>query len=133
MRLASRLLTSFLNFMNIFLWIIQVILAIKLLTVTLNHGFGHGKPEMSAAILKLGQPARLFLVLAALGTLLGALGLILPGLFKLDTHLTSIVAGAVALMLLVSIFFHLRSRETPKIFVSLVLAAFAIIIATGRW
>ena len=39
--------------MNIFLWILQAILAIKLLTASLEHGFRQDKPEMAAARKKL--------------------------------------------------------------------------------
>jgi hypothetical protein len=38
-----------------------------------------------------------------------------------------------SVILLFSIFFHVRSREKPKIFVSVILFAFAVFVAYGRW
>jgi hypothetical protein len=34
---------------------------------------------------------------------------------------------------LFSIFFHVKSREKPKIFVSVILFAFAVFVAYERW
>jgi len=119
--------------MNVFLWVLQAILAVKLLTVAIDHGFRQGKPEMKAAMQKIGKPAQVLLYLTTLGSFFGALALILPGLLNFNPILTPLVAMAVAVMLMASLLLHLRSREKPKIFVSLVLAAFAIFIAIGRW
>jgi hypothetical protein len=119
--------------MNILLWVLQVILAVKLLTAALEHGFRQAKPEMQAARAKLGRPAPALLYLTTLGTFFGALALILPGLLGFPSIVTPLAAMAVVVLLLASIPLHLRSREKPKIFVSLVLAVFAIIVAIGRW
>jgi drug/metabolite transporter (DMT)-like permease len=118
--------------MNTFLWILQVILAIKLLTVTLTHALQPGKQTIQDAKQKMGAPARPLLVLAAAGTFIAALGVTLPRLLDLPVWLTPVSAALAGGMLLVSIFFHLRSREKPMIFVSLVLFAFAAFIAYGR-
>ena len=119
--------------MNTFLWIVQIILAIKLLTAALEHGFRQGKPEMKTARVKIGNPAPALLYLTTLGTFFGALALILPGLLGFPSIVTPLAAIAVVVLLLASIPLHLRSREKPKIFVSLVLAALAIVVAIGRW
>ena len=119
--------------MNVLLWIIQVILSIKLLTVTYTHGLRQSGATMQEAIPRLGKAARSLLYLAAAGTLLGTLGLLLPGVVGLPGAITPITACVMAVMLLVSIFFHLKSRESPKIFVSLVLFVFAAFVAYGRW
>lgn len=119
--------------MNTFLWIIQVILGIKLITVTYTHGLRQRLATMQETIPRLGKAARPLLTLAAAGTLLGTLGLLLPGVTNLPGIITPISACVMAAMLLVSIVFHLKSREKPKIFVSLVLFAFAAFVAYGRW
>jgi DoxX-like family len=119
--------------MNTFLWILQVILGIKLITVTYTHGLRQGMTTMQEAIPRLGKAARPLLYLAALGTLLGTLGLLLPGVTDLPRLITPISACGMAVMLLVSILLHLKSRDKPKIFVSLVLFAFAAFVAYGRW
>jgi hypothetical protein len=112
---------------------LQIILAIKLLTVTLTHGLQQGKPTIQEASLMMGPLGRPLLILAAAVTFLGTLGLILPGLLGASSTIIVVSAVLIAVFLLVSIFFHLRSREKPKIFVSLVLFAFAGFIAYGRW
>ena len=119
--------------MNIALWILQVILAIKLFTVTLDHGLIPTKPGIRDARQKMGRSGGWWLGLAAAGSLLGALGLLLPGLLGLDGRIISYAALGVVGLLALSIPLHLRSREKPKIFVSLVLAAFALFVAYGRW
>ena len=119
--------------MNIVLWVFQAILAIKLLTVSIEHGFRQGKPEMVGAIQKLGRTSIVLLYLTTLASFFGALALILPGLIGWPPIVTPLAALAVAVLLLASIPLHLRSREKPKIFVSLVLLVFAIIVAIGRW
>jgi hypothetical protein len=119
--------------MNVFLWALQIILTIKLLTVTLTHGLQQNKPTLQEARQKMGRISRLLLYLAALGGLVGALGLILPGLLGAAAWITPLTALLVAVMLAISIFLHLLSRDKPKIFVSLVLFTFAVFIAYGRW
>lgn len=119
--------------MNTFLWALQIILAIKLLTVTLTHGLQQNKPTIQEARLRLGRASRPLLYLGALGGLLGTLGLILPGALGTALWLTPISALAVIVMLLVSLIFHLRSRDRPYVFVSLVLSALAAVVAWGRW
>jgi hypothetical protein len=119
--------------MNTFLWALQIILAVKLLTVTLTHGLQQGKPTVQEAAQKMGPSARTLLYLAAAGTLAGALGLILPGLLNAAAWITPLSAALMAVMLLVSLFFHLRSREQPKVFVSVILFAFAAFVAYGRF
>jgi hypothetical protein len=119
--------------MNIFLWALQIILAIKLLSVTLSHGLRQSMPSLQEARRRLGAAAPPLLALAALGCLLGALGVTLPGLLGAAGWITPLTAALIAAMLLVSILLHIRSRDKPKVFVSLVLLAFAVMIAYGRW
>jgi hypothetical protein len=38
-----------------------------------------------------------------------------------------------SIMLLASIFFHVKFREKPQVFVSVILFAFAAFVAYGRW
>jgi hypothetical protein len=44
-----------------------------------------------------------------------------------------VTASILSIMLLFSIFFHIKSREKPKIFVSVILFVFAVFVAYGRW
>ena len=119
--------------MDILLWIIQIILAIKLLTVTVTHGFQQSKPTMQESIQRVGKAATRLHILAAAGTFSATLGLLLPGVMTLPTWVTPAAAVFSGLLLLISIFFHIKGREKPMVFVSLILSALAVIVAYGRW
>jgi hypothetical protein len=118
--------------MNIALWIIQIILAIKLITVSCTHGF-QSKSTMQEAIQKMGKFSQPILYLVAVCTFIGAVGLILPGVLGSSPWITPGTAIVLSITLLFSIFFHIKYREKPKIFVSVVLFVFAAFIAYGRW
>lgn len=113
--------------MNIILWVLQAIIAVKLVTVVITHGFQQSKSTMREAIEKSGgNPKPLLYAIAGL-SLLAAIGVLLPvrfGVFPL------IYAGVI---LLASIPFHLRCREKPKVFVSIILLLFAGVVYYGRW
>jgi hypothetical protein len=87
---------------------------------------------MREAIQRLGKASRPILSLVAISTFIGALGLILPGILEIFPRITPVMAGILSILLLASLFFHIRSREKPKIFVSLVLFALAVFVAWGR-
>lgn len=119
--------------MDTVLWAAQIILGIKLLTVSFTHGPGQSGTTMQVAIKKLGGFSRPLLYTVAFATFIATLGLILPGVLGLPASITPVTAALVAVMLLISIYFHVRAREQPKIFVSVVLFVFAAFIAYGRW
>jgi hypothetical protein len=119
--------------MNILLWVVQVILGIKLLTTSFTHGLRPSKPTMQESMQRMGKAARPLHILVAIITFIGTLGLILQGVLGLPTWVTPISAATMAIMLLLSIVFHVKSREKPNIFVSVILFIFAAFIAYGRW
>jgi len=119
--------------MNIALWIIQIILGIKLITVSYTHGFRQSQSTMQEAIQKMGRFSQPLLYIIAFCTFLGAIGLILPGILGSSTWITSVTAVILSIMLLFSIFFHIKCREKPNIFVSVILFALAVFVAYGRW
>ena len=119
--------------MNIFLWVLQAILAIKIFTTATSHGLVQSKLEMEQAILKMGKNYRFLHYVVAIFTFLASLGLVLPGLFTWAAWITPLTGLVIAFMLLSSIYFHIRTREKPMIFVSLVLLVFSLLIAWGRW
>jgi len=119
--------------MNTALWIIQIILGIKLITVTYTHGVRPSQSTMREAMQKMGKFSQLLLNIIAICTFIGTMGLILPGVLGSSTWITPVTAVILSIMLLVSIFFHITCREKPKIFVSVILFAFAAFVAYGRW
>jgi cytochrome bd-type quinol oxidase subunit 2 len=118
--------------MDTLLWVVQAILAIKLVSVAVIHGLMHQKPTVQEASRRMGPSAPLLLNLAAAAAFLGALGLILPGLLGMAAWVTPFSAAILAVMLMASIAFHRRSRDDPKIFVSLVLCFMALFVTYGR-
>ena len=119
--------------MDMALWIIQIILSIKLLTVSYTHGIRQSQPTMQEAIQKLGKFSQPLLYIISACTFIGAVILALAGVLGLSTQVISITAVIMSFMLLLSIFFHVKSREKPKIFVSVILFVFAVFVAYGRW
>jgi VIT1/CCC1 family predicted Fe2+/Mn2+ transporter len=119
--------------MNIALWIIQIILGIKLITVSYTHGLRQSQPTMQEAIQKMGKFSQPLLYIIAVCTFIGTIGLILPGVLGSSTWITPVAAVILSIMLLFSIFFHIKCREKPKIIVSLILFALAVFVAYGRW
>ena len=119
--------------MNNILWALQIILSIKLVSVAYTHGLRQDKTSLQEAIQKIGALARPLLALVAICTLLGAAGLIIPAALGVMSWLTPWTAAILAGMLLLSIVFHVRGREKPKIWVSLILFAMAALVAYGRW
>ena len=119
--------------MNMALWIIQIILCIKLVTVSYTHGLRQSQPTMQEAIQKLGEFSQPLLYIISVSTFIGAVILVLASVLGLSNWVISITAIIISIMLLFSIFFHVKSRENPKIFVSAILFVFAVFVAYGRW
>ncbi len=119
--------------MNTVLWILQIILCIKFVSVAFTHGVRRDKTEMQQAIQRLGAAAPLLLTLAGLGTFLGGLSLVIPAANGSLAWLVPWAAALLAGMSLLSIAFHLAARESPKVWVSLILFALAAFVAYGRW
>jgi hypothetical protein len=87
---------------------------------------------MQQAIQKMGGSSGLVHTLVAIFAFIAAAGLILPGLLKFLPQLTVWVAGLTALLMLGSIFFHMKFRDKPNIFVSVILLAMDLFVAYGR-
>lgn len=119
--------------MNIVLWALQIVLALKFVSVTYTHGLRPDEAKMQRGVQRLGAPARPLLTLIALCTFLGAVGLILPAATGIPTWLAPLSAALLALMMLLAIASHVACRESPKVVVGLVLFALAAFVAYGRW
>ena len=64
---------------------------------------------------------------------LGAVGLILPSLLRIQPKLTPIAAVGLALVMLFAVVFHISRGETPMIGMNFILIAIAAFIAWGRF
>ncbi|MBU0493781.1 MAG: DoxX family protein [Chloroflexi bacterium] len=122
------------NIANILLWALQIILALKFVSVAYTHGLRPDPAKMQRGRQRLGPVARPLLIAAALGALFGAVGLILPAATGILAWLTPWSAALLALMMLVALGFHIVCREGRlSIVVGLILFALAASVAVGRW
>jgi len=119
--------------MNIVLWVLQAILALKFASVAYTHGLRPDPTKMERGTQRLGAATRPLLILVAAGTFLSTIGLILPAAIGVLPWLTSLSAAVLALMMLCAIGLHLLCRERAKVVVGIVLFALAAFVAYGRW
>lgn len=119
--------------MNIALWVLQVILGIKFISVAFTHGVRHDQAQMQQSIQKMGPVARPLLILIAILTLAGAVSLVAPAVFAALAWITPLAAAILAALMLCSIAFHIHCREKPAIFADTILFALAAFVAYGRW
>jgi hypothetical protein len=118
---------------NTVLWILQIALCLKFVSVAYTHGFRTDQAKWQQGMQRMGAVARPFLTLIAACALLGGVGLILPAATGILTWLTPLAAALLALMMLLAIGVHVACRETPNIVVGLVLFALAAFVSYGRW
>jgi len=119
--------------MNLVLWIIQAILAVKLASVAFSHAFQQAKETMRQSTQKMGPSSRFWHFGVAVLTLVGGVGLVVPAALEWRSGLTVWMALFTALLMLVSIPFHVRFREKPLIIADVILFAMAAFVAYGRW
>jgi hypothetical protein len=119
--------------MNTFLWALQIILAVKFISSAFIHAFRQDKPTLQYGIQKMGSKAKPILAVVSVLLAIDAVLLILPRALGWDAMFTIYAAALGALLMLGSIVFHLRCRETPMVWVSLILLVLTCILAYVRW
>ena len=119
--------------MNIVLWVLQIVLALKFASTATTHGLRRDQAKMQRGEQRFGAMTRPLLTFIALCTLLGGAGLILPAALGILTWLTPLAAALLALMMLGAIKFHVICNDKPIIVADLVLFALAAFVAYGRW
>ena len=107
--------------MTTFLWALQIILSIKFLTAAFTHAFRQEKPMLQYGIQKMGVKSKPILAVISALLAVDAVFLILPLALGWDPKFTVYAAALGALLMLGSIVFHLNYRETPKVWVSIIL------------
>lgn len=117
--------------MNILLWILQILLALFFAFNGITHF--NVPPDLPA------QMAWMYDLPAGLhyfsGTveLLAALGLVLPGLTRIQTRLTPLAALGLVIVMIGAAVWHLPRNELVNMIFNLVLAGLAGFVAYGRW
>ena len=119
--------------MNIILWIIQILLVLLFLFA------GGTKLVLSSEVLKsMGSPNQVqlpFLFLRFIGVceVIGALGLILPGLLRIRPSLTPLAAAGLAIIMIGATVLTFIGEGAGVAVVPLVATLLAAFVAYGRW
>jgi uncharacterized membrane protein len=117
--------------MNILLWILQVLLGFYFLGVGVSHFIlPPGLPAPMAWMYELSTGLH---VVSGAAEILGGLGLILPGMTRIQTRLTSLAAFGLVLVMLLAAGWHVTRGELPNIIMTIFLAALLGFIGYGRW
>ncbi len=119
--------------MNVICWIVQVVLAIKFLSVVYSHGIHPDLSKMEQGRQRFGAAAPAILIAASVGAFLGAMGLVLPAMSKALAWLAPWAATMLAGMMLAAIFLHLGCRDRRTVWVGVVLLVLSTLVAYGRW
>ena len=118
--------------LHITLWIAQVLLA----AMFLMSGFmkvAQPIDQLSKMLPWAAQVPETLVRFIGVAEILGAVGLILPSLLRIQPKLTPIAAIGLGLVMLFAIAFHVSRGETPVIGMNFVLIAIAAFIAWGRF
>jgi uncharacterized membrane protein YphA (DoxX/SURF4 family) len=119
--------------MNILLWIIQVLLALLFLFA------GGTKLVLPVEVLNaMGSPNQvhlpgLLLKFVGLCEVLGALGLILPGLFRTKTGLTPLAAAGLVIIMIGAVVLTIIGDGIAMAIFPLVVLFLVAFVAYGRW
>src|ERR1051325_1462652 len=118
--------------MNILLWIIQVLLALMFLMA------GGMKLWLPADVLqKMGPPSQIifpgwFMKFIGVCEVLGALGLILPGVFKRQQHLTALAAIGLTIIMIGAVVVTLMGPGFKFAIQPLITGLLCAFVAYGR-
>src|SRR4051812_19606802 len=115
--------------MNLALWIVQALLAFGMaMAGGAKVATPKEKLELKMHLAKTWEPGRLKLLGAA--EMLGAVGLIAPGVTGILPVLTPIAAGCLAVLMAGAVKTHIDLKETPA--PPAVLGVLCIVVAIGR-
>ena len=113
---------------NVLLWIAQVGLAFMFLSA------GWMKLATPAAVMQAQSPLPIELLrFVAVAEILGALGLILPGLFRIRQILTPLAAAGLAIIMAGAVVLTARGPDLSLVALPFAVGVVAVAIAYGRW
>ena len=119
--------------MNILLWILQILLALTFLFA------GGTKLVIPADVLmKMGSPNQvvlpgLFLKFIGVCEVVGALGLILPGVFHRKQYLTPLAAAGLAIIMIGAVIVTIMGDGIAMAISPLIVGLLCLFVAYGRW
>lgn len=115
---------------NVALWILQVLVGGMFLAVGLMKTFTPIEELAKTVPLAGDLPALIRFI--GISELLGAIGLLLPGILRIRPRLTILAASGLAIVMVLAFLYHLVRSEFSAIGTVVVLGALATLIAWGR-
>lgn len=117
--------------MNIFLWILQILLGLYFLAIGIMHFIiPPGLPPAMGWMYELTPTLH---YISGIAEILGGLGLILPAVTRIQTRLVPLAALGLSLVMLGAIVYHAMRGEFQNIVFNVVLVALSAFVAYGRW
>jgi len=117
--------------MNILLWVLQVLLGIYFFVTGIVHFIvPPGLPAPMAWMYELPPILHYF---SGMAEILAGLGLILPGLTRIQTRLTPLAALGLVLVMIGAAIWHVMRGEFASIVMNIILMGLAAFVAYGRW
>lgn len=117
--------------MNLLLWCLQLLLGVYFFFTGVMHFIvPPGLPAPMAWMYELSPALH---AVSGAAEILGGLGLILPGLTRIQTRLTPLAALGLVLVMIGAAAWHVTRGEVASIFMNAVLAGLAGFVAYGRW
>lgn len=118
--------------MNIFLWIIQGLLAAMFVMAGLMKST-QPKEKLVDNLPWVTDFSANTVKLIGVSQLLAALGLILPAVTGIAPILTPLAATGLAVIMVLAAIYHARKNEWSKIGVNVLIFALAVVVAWGRF
>lgn len=115
--------------LSVGLWVLQVLLGLFI-------GLASGVPKLLLPLDTLPMPIPLpdaLVKFIGFCEVLGAVGLILPGLVRIQTWLTPLAAACIALLTVCAAVYQVMARQPESAVFALVIGALAAFVAWGRW
>jgi len=117
--------------MNALLWVLQIFLGVYFfITGVIHFILPPGLPAPMSWMYELSPALHAF---SGAAEILAGLGLILPGLTRIQTRLTPLAGLGLVILMLGAAVWHVQRGEYLNIAMNLLLAALAGFIAYGRW
>jgi putative oxidoreductase len=117
--------------MNVLLWVLQILLGVYFIAIGVMHFIiPPGLPAQMSWMYDLSPALH---AISGTAEILGGLGLILPGLTKIQTRLTPLAGLGLAIVMILAAVYHLSRGEMQNIGLNLLVAAVVGFVAYGRW
>ena len=117
--------------MNIVLWVLQILLGIYFIFVGVMHFIV--PPNLPAVMAWMYDLSPWLHYVSGTAEILGGLGLILPGLVRIQTRLVPLAAAGLVLVMIGAMGYHITRGEFQNLISNLVLAGLLAFVAYGRW